>query len=1309
MLGSAGSKELLKTSHSVTARGKATAEWNHNIFNSARVYGTFSTTPLDQMCEQIVTGDKNTNSSLRGAKVFKSTDSTPKYYSNSYNFVGLPSTFSYSNNNNKGFKIAATQGQCFRVSFYAKTTSPSADKIFLHFTEFNGTTKIDSGGMSRAFTVDNVDWTFSEVLVSIRSPLATFMQVDFSSEIAGDYQVSDISVVKISLNETTNEAYLKVKDTFGGFRPGDELAEQKTVQKLSKVIYRAGNNIFPFDGSRSYVPGPDMLSYYMEQSSGGVYAMYDQSLSTNKIVIKMLNGSTTSTLYGNYIGTDYKLYTFNATTNVWTEYLGSSIGNLEDNGSLTLYWSGSTWTKTETVSQVASDGKSLTGVTSIDGIALRVNSVQSNTTPAELSVRFLEVSPRLVVDLTDYIVSFEASKELDSNDIPLPVGFATANNASLSLENLPRIYTESNYFNIFSDLSSKTPFSNILKRDVKIRIKYDLINGSGTPTDINLPFFTGYVDSWATNDTSAEINLFDYAKYLQNKKTKDVLMLPVAESDNTLFKILSEILEQNGVSDYQLASSMNNIGIGSFYADKQKSVWEIIQDLLLPYQYMAYINNNGTLIVNSYSDLSSGSPVFALTDVPITGYLSNINDFSVEKRDKPSEIKIRYTTISTRINPNIGKNDIATNTANDTVAPDTVWTIPDKYALGYCKLKNTIYTTDKEIQLDSSTWGNGIQVWNDYSGYLSVNNEIMKYDGIEISYRIDSGPYRTAIVKSEQEYQKIKSDILEAQRVSQDSTLSIVRTGKLVNVERGMFGTQVETHYALGGVSIPSSVPSTPPVPASQSVGTGLKIYSKTSKSSNIATHDPSPSILKVDHHGGNRDVVTRLESISGKYITMMGYGGDSNSFDTYEFVYAYPADKTSATYSTKNKILSGNNPNNENDFAGVFMGVDPATEQGIFIEFPLKGNNDKKVTAVFFNKKTTPTAKSTYKMNLLKQSSKKSKSTITIPAVKKKVKKKMKVVKKAKKVTTTTVLKTQEFNEQFQTIVVKVKNNKITSVTVNGAKVKFTLSNKKSWNGSISSVTRNSKAFGVFAGKSTHINVLSVRAYNSATNAAAGGSTVDIQNAQAGIDSPPVGFTTGTVVRGVQLFDVETTGPSYSHVIFKPSGAYEVGTVTNEGTNKITINDSIYDISQPVFTPYRTKFMIKSQASHYAPLSDTKDTTPLTISAKILTESKEAVFSRKITDNKNSSNVIEISSKWIQTEENAKKLMQSIDKYVRLSFDTYNVEIFGNPLLEIGDIVNLYYYQSDLTSSSKYIIIGVEDSFDGGFTTSLTLRKIAS
>lgn len=1309
MLGSIDSKNLLKTSHAVTARGKATAEWNHNVFNSARVYGSFSTTPLDQMCEQIVTGDKATNSSLRGAKVFKSTDSTPKYYSNSYNLVSLPSTFSYSNNNNKGFKIAASANQFFRVSFYAKTTNGSADKIFLHFTEFNGSTKIDSGGMSRAFTVDNVDWTFSEVLVSVRSPIATFMQVDFSSEILGDYQVSDISVVKISANENANEAYLKVKDTFGGFRPGDELAEQKTVQRLSRVLYRSGSNIAPFDGARSYVPGMDMISYYMEENRGGVYAMYDQSLSTNKVVIKMLNGSTTDTLYGNRIGSDYSLYTYNAATNVWTEYLGSSLGNLEENGSLTLFWSGSTWTKTATVSQVSTDGKSLTGVTSIDGIALKVNSVQSSISPADLSVRFLEVSPRLIVDLTDYIVSFSASKELDSNDIPLPVGFATANNASLSLENLPRVYTDLNLFNIFSDLSSKTPFSNILKRDVKIRIKYDLINGSGINTDTNLPFFTGYVDSWSTNDNTAEVSLFDYAKYLQDKKTKDLLMLPVADSNNTLHRIMTEVLEQNGVSDYELASSMNNISIGSFYADKQKSVWEIIQDLLLPYQYMAYINNNGRLIINSYSDLSSGSPVFALTDIPITGYLSNINDFSVEKKNKPSEVKIRYTTIATRINPNIGKNDIATNTSNDTVAPDTVWTIPDKYALGYCKLKNTVYTTDKEIYLDSSTWGNGIQVWNDYSGYLMINNEIMRYDGTEINYRVDNGSTLTAIVKSEQEYQKIKSDILEAQRISQNSTLSIVRTGKLVNVERGMFGTQVETHYALDGVSIPSNVPSTPPIPASESVGSGLKIYSKTSKSSNIAIHDPSPSILKVDYHGANKDVVTRLESIGGKYITMMGYGGDSNSFDTYEFVFAYPADKTSATYSTKNKILSGTNANNENDFAGVFMGVDPAKEQGIFIEFPLKGNNDKKITAVFFNKKTTPIAKSTYKMNLLKQSSKKNKKTVTIPAVKKKVKKKMKVVKKAKKVTTTTVLKTQEFNEQFQKVIVKVSNNKISSVTVNGTKVKFTLSNKKAWNGSISSVTRNSKAFGVFAGKNTHINVLSIRAYNSATNATAGGSTVDIQSSQPGSSSPPIGFTTGTVVRGIHLFDVETNGPSYGHTVFKPTGAYEVGTITNEGTNKITINDSIYDISQPVFTPYRTKFMIKSQASHYAPLSDTKDTTPLTVSAKILTESKEAVYSRKISDNKNSSNVIEISSRWIQTEENAKKLMQSIDKYVRLSFDTYNVEVFGNPLLEIGDIVNLYYYQSDITSSAKYIIIGVEDSFDGGFTTSLTLRKIAS
>ena len=1303
MLGNTASRELLKSSAAVTARSKATAEWNHNLFNSPRLYGAFYSSPGDQFCEQVVTGNKATNNSLRGSTVFKTVGGTPSYYSNSYNLTGLTYAFSIDSNNNKGFKFSASSGQIFRVTLYAKTSVAAADKIFVHFTEFNGDARLASGAASRAFKVDNVDWSFHQLEISVKNVNTNNIRVDFSAEDAGNYQVSDISVVRIGSNEANFSQSYRVKDTFSGFRPGDEIVEKGLNQKLSNCIYRANGTIASYSGGGTYTAGLDTLSYYMDPNPAGVYALYDKSISTNKIVIKTLNGSSSDSLYQNRIGSSYIFYTYSASTNTWTEYAGSTIGAINENGSLVLYWDSvnSTWSKTSSISQISTDGKSLSNVTQVDGIAFKVTSVLSSVSPQDRSVRILEVSPRLLLDLTEYIVDFSASKELDSGDVPLPVGTATANNASLSLENLPRLDSGSSFFSIFSDASSKTPLGNILKRDIKVRIKYDLINGSGVATETNIPFFTGYVDSWKVNDTTATLELFDYAKILQGKRSRDLLMLKDTSTDTSLHNILVQVFEQNGVSDYQLSSGLQNIQIGSFYADKQKNIWEIIQELILPYQYMAYVNNEGFLIITSYNDVASGSPVYKLTDIPVDGYLSNINEFVIEKKEKPSEIKVRYNTVTTRINATGVKDDYKTGEVNFKNAPEKVWGLKnDGLSLGYSRLARPVMSTDKEIYLDTSKWGLGVQTWTNFSGYLKINSEIIKYEGMKVNYSTGSGVSGTKIVKSQQEYIKLQSDILALRRSTSDDTLRIQKTGILCNLERGMLGTNAVDHQNITG-SFPAFVPPAPDIPETQVVSDGVKVYSRVKKNKGIVRHSASPTNLKLDNHNG--ESVTRVESIKGKEYTMLASGGDKDAWNTYEFRFAFPKDRM-AQATKANKL-----PNNVNDFAGVFMGVDPFTEKGIFIEFPLPKNTKKRKTAVYLNNSGTLVAKSKSYLDVYKKKTvTEQKATGKFKTVK--VKKGKKTIKKKVPITKAVKVNTQEFDPGWITVVVKFKKKKISSVKVNNKTYKFNTRSSTTalWNGDVSKVKREGKAFGVIVGQDTHLFVASMKGSNA--NASEGGSTATQVASQPGNNPPAGAVTSGTAVYGAELFEVEyESGPAYGTAkINKPDGALSVKGKVKDSVVLIELNNSSTSIwPDAQFTPYRAKFLIVNEHENFIPISDFKDSTPLSISSDVLVPSNELEFSRKISDNSDSSTSISVSSKWIQSEENAKNLAAAIDKYIRLSYDTYHLEIFGNPLLEIGDVVNMYYYQSDITSDSKYIIIGKEEKFDGGFETSLTLRKI--
>jgi hypothetical protein len=84
-----------------------------------------------------------------------------------------------------------------------------------------------------------------------------------------------------------------------------------------------------------------------------------------------------------------------------------------------------------------------------------------------------------------------------------------------------------------------------------------------------------------------------------------------------------------------------------------------------------------------------------------------------------------------------------------------------------------------------------------------------------------------------------------------------------------------------------------------------------------------------------------------------------------------------------------------------------------------------------------------------------------------------------------------------------------------------------------------------------------------------------------------------------------------------------------------------------------------------------------------------------------------ELSSKWIQTESAAQILGDWITNHWGRTIDQLEVEIFGNPLFEIGDLVAVDYPAKSMsTATHQYFVTGINTSFDQGVTTSLTLHR---
>lgn len=86
---------------------------------------------------------------------------------------------------------------------------------------------------------------------------------------------------------------------------------------------------------------------------------------------------------------------------------------------------------------------------------------------------------------------------------------------------------------------------------------------------------------------------------------------------------------------------------------------------------------------------------------------------------------------------------------------------------------------------------------------------------------------------------------------------------------------------------------------------------------------------------------------------------------------------------------------------------------------------------------------------------------------------------------------------------------------------------------------------------------------------------------------------------------------------------------------------------------------------------------------------------------------VLEVDSKWIQSEAHAKDYGNFITKHWGQPADNISVNIFGNPALQVGDMVSIYWPSRNMsTSTHKYFVTKINMSFDSGLETTLDLRR---
>jgi hypothetical protein len=393
-------------------------------------------------------------------------------------------------------------------------------------------------------------------------------------------------------------------------------------------------------------------------------------------------------------------------------------------GDIVLYYNGTTWTTTNS------------GVydytQQIKSIELRATPQQGTTPSADIAV--IEISARLIKDITSDMISLSINQESSSTDESmLPVGVVNSNTMSLSLAN----YNTSTLKTITYDRNI-TQFDTTklyLVKNARLNTFFKVYHSAatyaadprGSYDKVNQGEY--FIDTFSIAEHGEyEITALDGAKILMDKFCPDILCekYPVTA-------ILRRLLDSVGFTNYNFNikdTDDNSIPtLAYWYTDDSQTVWEAIQELCKDSQINAFFDKENVLQIYTRNAIyDTDRPVdwqffygtaYDSTDGRI--FLPNIINMSKDQIPSANAVKVLWQTpISSSFTGNSGK----------------LWTSPP-YILAAGSLGSDMTTTSDEFVINLQTIDVFAQQESlfSFNGFVLIDSEIIEYDAIEYQYR----------------------------------------------------------------------------------------------------------------------------------------------------------------------------------------------------------------------------------------------------------------------------------------------------------------------------------------------------------------------------------------------------------------------------------------------------------------------------------------------------------------------------------------------------------------------------------------------
>lgn len=1369
------SSSVFTNSESVTLLPVVSAEWNHNLFNAPYI-----------------------TTAGNGLKIFGTPTGTISNVTIGAKENFITKSFQMSDGTGSVIYTASLlSGKAYKVITYAKTNSPVPVMIT---TSGKGTT-LQYG--SQQAEISSLGWTKIITNVGCAKESDSFSSLVYkivANSLSGDDNDATVFFTEPEFYETTlfdykYEALFPTESPFTYFRPGESYVSTGDVRfgfptgyrKINSTVLK--NYVVPtYSPISSIVQNPqfflssppvpvlktalpnDIAAYkyfVSDSSSKNISAIYEAPILTNKIVIKV-NAIMTTPKVNVYLNGSL------ITVDGATEITFPTTSDNQTTGLLVLYWTGSAWTKTRWSDMPSFNLQGeLSKTTTITSIRVAQSSKTINsqfalytgTDVSEDLNRFhvIEISPRLEVDLSNFVQDVSISKSLDASNTALPLSSINSNDARISLSGIPAIKNNLPV-PMFSSQSNNalTVLSGLLRKNIKFYVSFNLkssssISGGTAASNTYIPGGVFYSDSWSEYDiNNATIQAYDISRYLQSRPVSDYVV-----NLKTVFEIITNILDLSGFTDYDYDSLYNicnnksyPLDIAYYYCNsKDLTVLGALNEIFVAYQIGAHIDEYGIMrFISLYDILTSTANTLNITDAQVTQ-----GGLSVANNAKPGKISLRYQTPKVKQSPslqNVTDPTIKNSAAFIyTTSNDVVWQQQTIDSVGFNYLDNDMLEDSNTMNINVNDLLDVFHTFNmDNNGFAAIEKEIVSFEYKEYTISTASGnnPKTVSIKNNLELASEINKFIKEntiGLTVSDGTTkpesaydIKITPTGNITNVQRGMFGTVPVDHKRFTNLVSKGL--------REKSISSNLNFSStsgNTSINNNLDNDTSLPNVTKIGVFAadGTKTAICAEEEtnikyktysvkfdIPDQYVVAAGLFINESSTDSIVPVFVELIKYSTAVPSTgffyeppKYKYILAIYDGNQvvhawSDVTGECSSIINGSSKIIKKDLVDSQYEYAYVTDQFFNLKV-----------VLSESNGSDGENANTNNVK--------------------TIFTVSLNN------VEITGWQVPGTTYNASTSLYddvwTAPNANPATGArqkpvVPDTFAESKSFGFYTSNTPiaiprteyntgseypepafrlfHANLREIHATEKELlERSVSYFYQDREFLNGLVQGQPLSSNSLTYlmqttpeIAGINYYDVQYTTPAAVSVDILPieyMWYYFAGSEKEDQTRyqKKLIDEYSLAYSTPINTGFRAKMAIANNSSNMVFLhKEADDINQFSINFNLWTHEIVAPSDPEliefITDSSNMSEVVQLDSEWIQSKAAANRMLKLVETGLEGFSKEVSVEIFGNPLIQIGDVINLTYSLNGI-SQQRYLVSSVSHEFNQGLVTNLKMNRI--